>query len=150
MSPEVQQALISLLGAVALAVPLTARAIPGAIDRWSKAKADLKKAEADAVVKHAEAERLEAEAAKSALDDFRKRLDDCEKKHADQLQRIEHLQRQSASDNELLERFAAQLEQNKIDLEQGRVERVRDEGVMRGMRMEIDELRSIIQTGDVR
>jgi len=147
MNPHLQEALITLLGAMALGVPLTARAIPRAIDQWTKAKADAKRAQSDALRTSAETEKLEAETAAAALLDLRRRLDDCEakhkisdQKHLEQQAEINGLQQRAILDQNLLEQFQAKMEADEAA-------RARDEGLIRGMKVELDELRRIVSTG---
>lgn len=67
MSPDLQHALVYLLGAVALAVPATVRAVPAALERLTKARADTAQAA------------LVAEQSRAAeLADLRRRIEDVE------------------------------------------------------------------------
>lgn len=115
MSDQLQTALISLLGALVVSMPLTIR-------RLTKARLDF-----------AAAERKQSETTAEALADLRRRLDECEEKHTAAMKEIDGLRRQCASDNDLLLRLGEKSEQ--------------DEAIMRGMRIELDDLRKVLQGG---
>lgn len=135
---DVPQEVWSLLGALALSAPLTARAFVRAIDARSNAK----RSEADAKKLSAEAEKIEAQTEAETLADLRQRLDSCEARHresdkriAQQGEEIGHLRIQTDRDRELLEKFHEKM--------------LRDEKIIKMMRNEIDELNRIIKSGGV-
>lgn len=137
MTPDLQHALVALLGAFVVAIPLTAPHVPKWLDAWFKGRAAKADAETKVLLAKAEATKAEADARRTssetnaeAFTDLRHRLDDCERKHEVADKKIEAMERQSASDAVLLERFHKKMEQ--------------DEAVIRGMRIEMSELRAAI------
>lgn len=87
MTPELQHALVYLLGTLAMAVPLTARAIPTAIERWSKARAD---AAAHAlVVEKARADEMSD--LRRRLESLEQATEECERRAAALRDELEHL-----------------------------------------------------------
>lgn len=127
---NIQDVLVQLAGAAVIAVPLVVRAMPAALERWSKAKETV----ANAAMKKAEAERISATTTSTALTDFMARLDECEKQHKEaaalalaQGEQIRALQHMHVLDAEMLAKCS-----DKIDT---------DDAVIRGLRNEIAELR---------
>lgn len=145
VTPATQQ----LIAAIAIMLALVARAVPGWIDGWSKARiaksaadtdaavkrADAVKAEADAALTRAQADKLSAETAQHALTDFRKRLDDCETRHTLQDAEIEGLHRMRDADQLVIAKFAGELQKS--------------EDLIRGLRSQVNELERIVQSGGV-
>lgn len=127
-----------------LGIPLTVRAIPGVIERWSKARADAIRAAAETKRTSAETEKIEAETAAAALADLRKRLDESERKHENCAREVDALKRQSRADGELLEKLHSKMETDEVE---SRKRMERDEKLIRGLRTEIDELRRILKAG---
>lgn len=91
MTPELQHALVYLLGTIAIAVPATMRALPSAIERILGAVERASRARADA----AKATLVTAETAAGALDELRRRLDEVEYERDQCHMRIAEVQREA-------------------------------------------------------
>lgn len=155
--PEV----LELAGAIALAVPLTARAIPRAINTVStalaartkakadaevklaeakKLEADAQKADADAELARAAADRVQAESAAAMLSDLQHRLEvteaknaECERRNDKLEQDLVHMRRQIEADAEVIAKFSERTTEQEKRIE--------------AMRAETKELRRIMRAG---
>ena len=150
LPPEI----LSVIGAIALAIPLTARALPkgiatvsNALAARTKAKADAerttadaKKVEADAEMTRATADKIQAESAASMMKDLQERLEatevkneQCEKGNAQRDTMIEGMKRQLEADGELIAKFSERA--------------VVDEKRINTMHAEIQDLRRVMRSG---